>query len=299
MAKSSTASRVSVKGFKFFGAVPFSRVLDAFNRGAIMMQRNHSKRAITARHIGKELTGDQLVFTLVMWKGKERLIDGYTRVERIAQSLTQAPSHVVVLVHSEPANEQELMDLYDQFDSRAALKNTGDRFDEGLRLTKLLESLTSPLVLKGPKSAPKLAVDGKNIRSGVLQAEAGIRFVDGLGLRKTHETLGMLAAYYAIGMHAKQCGDKAATFIRKMNQAVFTPRSSSAAEFAIQVVREKHQAKLNQGSATGAKNVVAIRNMTLAAFIAYMGFEDFLPSVEAQVTLGVFNEVMRRASGTK
>lgn len=299
MAKSSTASRVSVKGFKFFGAVPFSRVLDAFNRGPIMMQRNHSKRALKARHIGKELTGAQLVFTLVMWKGKERLIDGYTRVERIAQGLTSAPESVIVLLHAEPASEQRLVELYDQFDSRAALKNTGDRFDEGLRLTKLLESLTSPLVLKGPKSAPKLAVDGTDIRSGVLQAEAGIRFVDGLGLRKTHETLGMLAAYYAIGMYAEQCGDKAAAFIRKMNQAAFTPRASVAADFVIAAVRKKHQEKVSQGSATGGNNVVDIRNQVFTAFIAYMGFESFLPSVQAQVTLGVFHEVMRRASGTK
>lgn len=298
MAKFSTISRAA-KGFKSVDYVPFSRVLAAFRRGPIKMQRDHATRALTVRHIGKVLKGDQLVFSLVLWEGKERLIDGYTRVERVMQNLTEAPDRVVALVHQNPGSEEALTELYDQFDSKASLKGTSCRYSEGLRMTELLGQMTSGLVTKGQKSAPKQATGAASIREGVLKAEKAMRYVDSLGLQRTHETLGMLAAYYAIALHSEQCGDKTGEFIRKMNQMVFVPKFGVKGDYAIEAARQLHQKKVSQKTATGGTNVAHIRSLVLGAFINHMNYERFLPSVSTQVTLTVFNEVLRRASGGK
>lgn len=293
---------LKVSDFAFVGAAAFSRVLAAFNRGALRMQRNHSVRAPKVKHIGKQLKGDQKVFHLVMWQGKERLIDGYTRVQRIVQGLTETPEAVLLLVHAEPASEAELIELYDQFNSKAALKGSEDKYQEGLRMTELLESLKSDLVTRGQRSAGRLATDAGTIREGVLAAEKGIRFVDGLVLDRNTETLGVLAAYYAIGMHSDFCGDAAEAFIRKMNQAVFVPRINKKGDFAIKAFRDYHERKIAGKTATGGSNVNAIRNQALAAFVSFGGFESFLPSPHVQVTVAVFNEVIRQArlaTGTK
>lgn len=293
---------LTVSDFAFVGAVAFSRVLAAFNRGALRMQRNHSVRALKVKHLGKTLQGDQKVFHLVMWQGKERLVDGYTRVQRIIQGLTEAPEAVLVLVHAEPSSEAELISLYDQFNSKAALKGSEDRYQEGLRMTALLDSLKSDLVTRGQRSAGRLATDANTLREGVLSAEKGIRFIDELGLTRNGETLGLLAAYYAIGMHSDFCGDVAEEFIRKMNQAVFVPRISNKGDFAVEAFRLFHAKKVANKTATGGCNINAIRNQALAAFVAYGGFERFLPSTSVQVTVAVFNEVIRKArlaTGTK
>lgn len=303
-APSAATSKPKVLTIPDFTAEPaaFSRVLAAFNRGPLRMQRNHSERALKVQHIGKALSGDQKIFHMVIWQGQERLIDGYTRVERIIQGLTQAPEAVLAIVHVEPSTETELIALYDQFNSKAALKGSEDRYQEGLRMASLMASLKSPLVLKGQRSAGRLATGVGSIRDGVLAAEAGIRFVDNLLLTRRNESLGVLAAYYAIGLHSGFCADKAEEFIRKVNQVSFVPRLSNKGDFVIDAFRDWHDKKKAAGSATGGSNIDAIRNQALAAFVAYAGLESFLPSTDVHVTLAVFNEVVRKArlaTGTK
>lgn len=280
------------------GIVNFSRVEDAFNRGPIRMQRSHSKRAPKVKHIKKVLTGEQLIFHTVMWQGVERLIDGYTRVERIITTLTNRPDTVGLVTHEEPSTETDLIALYDQFNSSAALKNAGDRFDEGLRMSELLDTLKSTLCIYGQKSAGQYATDSLSIREGVVAAAKGIQFVDNLWLSKNSETLGVLATYYAIGLHGEFCGAKAVQFIRKVNQRYFAPQKPTEEDLAILRFRQFNEAKRDAGSHSGVKNVTAIRNKGLQCFLDYMGFLHLLPADEKTVSLGSFVTVLTQAKPT-
>lgn len=285
----------SVNGITFTGIVAFSRVLAAFNRGPIKMQRDHRKRAAKADYIGKVLSGDQCLFHIVLWEGVERLLDGYTRVQRILEKLTDRPDSVVVIVHEETSTERELMALYDQFNSPISSKKSSDRFDEGLRIVDLLDQLDSQLVLKGTKSSPKVATDAKSIRDGVMRCEQGIRFVDSLKLVKNGETVGMLAAYYALGQHAEFLEDDTESFIRKMNQAEFAPRAMTPANAAVKSARDFQASKKTGKSATGAGNVLAIRDKVLTSFVVAMGLGHFVSGGPRSITLADFIEVMTKA----
>lgn len=294
MTKVSTSKR-SVNGQHFVGPVSYSRVRKAFERGAIRVQRDHGVRALKAAHIGRMLKGAQLVFHAVMWQGQERLIDGYTRCERIELGLTIAPEAVTLIVYEEPESFEALIALYDQFDSSASLKKAKDRYDEGMRLNDMLKTMMSPLVIKGQRTAAKTATGAPSVREGVVRAKRGMQFVDSLMLSRTNETLGLLAAYYAISMHADVFDEKCADFIRKMNQRKFSPKAPTDADIALMLARDFHETKVLAGSATGGKNVAAIRDSVLTAFVDYAGFKKLIPAGTTMLTLAGFNMVMTEA----
>ena len=285
----------TVTGIKFTGAAAFSRVLAAFNRGPIKVQRDHAKRAFQARHISLELHGDQLVFHLVMWEGIERLLDGYTRVERIVRKLTRAPESVVLIIHEQPASLRELECLYDQFNSVASLKRASDRYDEGLRLSEMLGDIRSNLVGRAPRSAAQWATGQETVRAGVVAAKDSICFVDRLELDKTHETVGYMAVYYAVGRYAPHCAEAAETFIRILNRRVFAPKRPTAQELQVIRFREFYFDKVLAKSVSGKANVKAVLEKGMLAFVQYLGYESFIPKGAQQLTLAQFTEVMARA----
>jgi len=295
----SSSIRRQVIGVKSAGFASFARVRKAFNLGPIETQRDHSKRATKVKHIGKSLGGNQMVFHMVIWKGVERLIDGYTRVERIIRALTEEPVSVVIIVYEEVFTKDELKALYDQIDSSTATKKAACRFDEGLRLTEMLNAYTTTLVTRGQKSAPQLAVGADTIRDGVENCKLGMGFVDSLGLDKTHETVGMLAAYYAIGQFASVAEDAAEEFIRKVNQRVFSPKKAQDKEVHLIVYRAYHAKKVEAGSATGGSGSKAILERGLAAFVKFLGHGDYLNGAAEQVTLAKFKELMLKLGLTK
>ena len=236
-----------------------------------------------------------MVFHAVIWEGQERLLDGYTRVERIVQDLTDKPDSVILIVHEEVSSLAEVIALYDQFNSSSALKRSSDRYDEGLRLTEMVDNLKSPLVLTGPKSSPKIATNAPNIREGVTKGIEGIRFVDSMGLNKNGETVGLLAAYYAIGTYASFMDEEAKDFIRKLNQIVFEPKALTTENQSIMKFREYYKLKLSNKSATGGGNVIAIRDKALTCFVQCMGFEHMVSGGFCQLTLGEFINLMKTA----
>lgn len=271
----------------------FERVLKAFRRGPISVQRDHGKRALKVKHLGKTLRGEQEVFSIVIWNGKERLVDGYTRVERILQGLTDKPERVGVAVYEDPYCMPGLMALYDQIDNPGVGKGASCRYDEGLRLEDYLNKFTSHLVTKGQKSAPQYATNAASVREGVQKAIAGMEFVDSLGLAKNHETLGMLAAYYAIALYADKFGAEVESFIRKMNQSVFAPKNMAVKDIFVEGAREFCEEKVRCGSYSGTTNVRAILGNVLYAFIGYLGREDLLVGVEKAMPLGTFHMLMQ------
>src|SRR5690606_25631869 len=98
----------------------------------------------------------------------------------------------------------------------AAAKKSADRFDEGLRLTGMLDTVKSRLISRGPRSAVKHAAGLTNIRDSVEALQSGIRFVDNLVLDKHHETVPLLGVYLAIGQYGSHLAD-AENFIRCLN----------------------------------------------------------------------------------
>lgn len=258
--------------------VKFSQVLAAFERGPIKVQRDHEKRAKRATHLRGVLHQSQAIFSLVMWKGQLRLVDGYTRVQCVKMGKVVAPDRVHVIVYEDPGSEANLMALYDQFDSSAAQKKATDRYDEGLRVTEKLGQFTSHLMAHCPKSAPQQATDASSIRAGVLQAKQAMETVDKYGLRKGgHETLGCIAAYLAIARFAGHLASEAQDFIYKMNQQTFEPVAPTAGEREILRARAFQAEKKSKGSATGGSNVKALRNRILGAFVRYAGWQHLMP----------------------
>lgn len=290
-----TSAKLHVSGISFASAAAFSRVQKAFELGPIDVQRDHRKRAPKANYIGRTLKGDMMVFHAVIWKGQERLLDGYTRVERIVQDLTDRPDNVVLVVHNEVFSLAEVIALYDQFNSSSALKRSSDRYDEGLRLTDMVDNLKSPLVLKGPKSAAKMATNAPNIREGVTRGIEGIRFVDSIGLDKNGESVGLLAAYYAIGTYAAFMDEEAKDFIRKLNQIRFEPKALTTENQSILKYRNFYRDKVLGKSATGGTNVIAIRDKALTTFVECMGFAHMVSGGFRQLTLGEFISLMKTA----
>lgn len=292
MAKA-TASK-SVSGLQRVTKVKFDRVLAAFDRGPISIQRDHEKRYLRANHLRGVLTGAQAIFHLVMWKGSLRLVDGYTRVQCIKKGKVERPEYVFVAIHEEPRSEAALMALYDQFDSPAAQKKANDRFDEGLRHTNTLGQFTSHLMTRCPKSAPQYATGASSIREGVLKATKQMQAVDKMGLqRHSHENLGIVAAYLAVARHMDRFPEQVQDFIRKMNQQVFDPVAPTAGDRAIIGLRAFRQDKQNQGSLGGGSNITALLNRALAAFVRYAGWADYMPDTrDTSLTLVEFETVM-------
>lgn len=287
--------KTTLPGFAFAGEVAFSRVQAAFQRGAIATQRDHVTRAPKAKYIGQQLDGEQFIFHAIMVDGQEMLLDGYTRVERISRGLTDEPEKVFLFVHNEAPTQAALMARYDQFNNPAAAKKSADRFAEGLRLTEQLNSLQSNLVIRGPKSAPKCASHEKDLRLAIMAVKEGMQFVDNLGLDKTHETVGLLAAYYAVGQHTpEKLQVHADEFIRKMNQRVFSPSQLSYSNQAIIDFRKYYWDKRNNGSVTGGSNVASIRDNCLTAYLDYLDGNNVPATSHAAktVSLGSFVAIM-------
>jgi len=80
-----------------------------------------------------------------------------------------------------------------------------------------------------------------------------------------------------------------------MNQRKFSPKVPSKEDYELIIARTFHEDKVLAGSATGGKNVSAIRDSALTAFVRYLGFERLIPAGVAQLTLGGFNMVMAEA----
>lgn len=301
MTKSAIKSVVASSGIlRVSPTARFSRVLAAFERGPIDIQRDHEKRAPKARYLHERLSGAQLVFHLVMWEGKERLVDGYTRVQCIIEGHTEVPASVVIVLHNEPADLVALSALYDQFDSPSSQKRAGDRFDEGLRLTNRRGVYTSQLIARCQRSAPKLATAARNNREGVARAVDALDFVNSLGLLKVNETLGMMAGYLAVAKHADVYATQVEDFIRKLNQPVFAPVAPTKADRDVLLLRAHHEARKLQKTTTGGSNVIAIRNTVLHTFVRFLGLESRIPAGTGPVlTLAEFEAIMAKARSSK
>src|SRR5690606_39025251 len=145
---------------------PFTKVMKLFKEGVVEVQRDHAKRVRKARYVYGSLSGDQLVFHAAKFKGKLLLVDGYTRCEAVGRGLTENPGNVVQIIHTARSKEQ-LKRLYDQFNNPAAAKKSAYRFDGGLRLTGMLDTVKSRFISRGPRSAVKHAAGLTNIRDSV------------------------------------------------------------------------------------------------------------------------------------
>lgn len=290
MAKSIRA----VTGILRVSKVKFSQVEAAFARGPISIQRDHEKRYSRAKHLRGTLTGNQLIFHVVMWKGRMRLVDGYTRVQCVKKQKVTAPEYVYVVVHADPGSEAGLMALYDQFDSPSAQKKATDRYDEGLRHTGALGLLTSNLGTRLPKSAPQYATGAATVRDGVFKAQKLMATLDKMGLRKNaHETLGVISAYLAVAGYADRFPELVQDFILKLNQQVFAPAVPTAGDREILSFRTFQADKKSQGSLGGGSNITALRNRALGAFVRYAGWKDLMPDTRgSSLTLVEFETLM-------
>lgn len=286
----------TISGIRFCGISSYSRVAKAFARGPVQVQRDHAKRAKKAKHIGTALTEPQKVFHLVLLNGQERLIDGYTRIERIQRGLTEAPDSVIVIVYDEVHTLERAVKLYDQIDSKASLKRASDRYDEGLRLTDMLNGLNSHLVKSAQGSAPQWAVGATSIRDGVVNAEKGMRYVDSLGLDKTNEILGQMALYFSIGQYASFLPEVAESFIRKVNQRVFAPMEPSSPDMYVLAYRKLLANRRELRAMSGGTNVKDVHEQGLLAFLGYAGLDPrqtgSMAKNVSQISLGNFIQTL-------
>jgi hypothetical protein len=186
--------------------------------------------------------------------------------------------------------------LYDQFNSTAALKKSGDRYSEGLRSVGKLHTHNSHLVVHGQKSAAQYATGARNIREGVERAIDGMDIVDSYGLHKNGEVLGTLGAYYAIaqegvGDYAQEAKD----FICKLNAPFFEPTLPTARDTAIMNYRKFVSKKKAGGTATAKTGNTGLFTACLYAFVEYAGLTAFAPSGTTLLSLAEFKEVMSSA----
>jgi len=288
------ASR-KVQGIESARSVDFKVVQKAYDLGPIFVQRDHEARAKKVKYLKGSLHGDQLVFHLVRINGKLRLIDGYTRVKCVMMDKVEIPARVLVIIHAEPASEDALKALYDQFNSPAARKGASCRYSEGQRATDTLNTYNSPLMQRLQKTAPMWSVNGNSVREGVIKATPGMQWVDELKLNKgatTHESLGSVAAYLAIGRYAHLAPVAAEQFIRNLNQAQFTARSQP--DQAVAAFRQFHLTKAENNALGCGGNVGSIRNRALAAFLAYAGISVKGLPITDEASVEDFGRAMER-----
>lgn len=289
-----SASIVPVKAKQ----ITFKQLLKAYNLGPIEVQRDHDTRVHTAKHLRGNLLGFQYCFSFVTYKGQLRLLDGYTRVKAILAGLMEAPTHVLALIHQEVASQKEVVKLYDQIDNPKTGKKAPCRFSEGLRMTHLLGTFSSQLLLKLPKSAPMHATGADSVREGVVLCKKGLKWLDSLGLKKgerTLESLGSIAAYLAIGSyHDRVPAGKAEKFVMNLNASMFAPRE--LADAAIVEFREFHVHKAKNGALGCGANVAAILGRALYHYLQFVGIDHEAytqaPTASGIVTVEDFKAIM-------
>ena len=204
-------------------------------------QRMETKRLSKAKYLHCELFGNQLDFaaTYCLETGILEFIDGYTRVEALIRKLASLPAtgSVGLTIHT-VATDAEVQLIYDQYNSLDSAKNSGDYFDSGLNQVGLRNGITSHLIAKGPRAMAVQHAYGKKgskqTRAATVAMIVGLKLVDSWQLhRRSGEIGGLIGAYLAIAQYSPDA-EIAETFVRSVNQAVYTANRSKESSILAQ-----------------------------------------------------------------
>lgn len=270
--------------------VPFATIEEMVKKQIVPVQRDHVVRAQRVKHLSGALVADQLVFHAVKFGRKHLLVDGYARVELVAQQQVERPKSVLLITHR-CKTQRDVEFVYDQLNSSQSVKTGRDHVNEGLRKVGLLSEISSHLVMAGPMTtAVKLATGIRNVRGATEAAAPAILFVDTLSLRREKIGAGVLGAVLAIALHDTN-RTIAENFIRGIQAPVFKPVTAQDTHIeAVRVNQAKHRAN---GSLSGGSMTVDMRDSTLTSYLRYrmavQGTSKRLTAeVASNVSLGSF-----------
>jgi len=244
--------------------VPFSVIQELYDAPVLRVQRHHLRRAQSAKHlVDMDLPVHANYQAGRTPDGKLHLVDGYTRLTKIAKGDVPAPKNAwlgVVDVDT-PA---DLDKLYDTVDSKYAVKRGRDAFEEGLRRAGLLGKVVSPVFSRAQAvSAVTAAAGHGDVRKAVYELRKGIKVLDPMRLGQGANRLpaGALAALLLVAAQGAEPErvQRLAVALERPDAVPKEERASMAAELkAAAALKQRRE----DGSLSG-KNVAPIMEMVL------------------------------------
>lgn len=262
-------------------------------------QRDHANGFKKKTYLRGVLDGETQTFTAAYIKTLKRfeLMDGYHRGHGVSLGAIQAhPDYPYYLKVHTVEDRAASNRLFEQINSLSAAKKSTCWFQSGLNECGVLNLIQSHLVMgMGKATAVQFAAGLRGsafTKQATISVIDGIKFVDGLGLRKhKHEFGGSIGVYYAV---AKHCSDKglAERFIRNINDAVFDLSHPTKGDKIVEVY---HDWLVTNENNTGGVASESAFSQGLAAFARFAYTEKRKAKVPTQVTMNLsqFIEFMR------
>jgi hypothetical protein len=262
-------------------------------------QRCHELRVEKAKHTHGKLEGPKMNFSAAACRGKRVLIDGYNRAEAYQRGLATVDEEVLLWEYQVPNLDAAVEKLYDQFDSRKALKGGRDRVNEGLRSAGFdVRDLVSGMLQQGPTPSAVLSASGLSCeRRGAKQLVNAFRRLNRFGIVHNRHTVsaGVLAGFLAIAEYEPN-EKMVETFVRGIHAEHYL--AYDKAEMEIAKFHDFHDMRKGTSSCSGTKNVDSIRDKLLTVFLSYKRIigDPGARSIRKLITLGEFVEVYNKAA---